>query len=178
MLNNLRSNPKARNHRAKRVGRGFGSGIGGRSTRGTKGQSARKSGTVRLGFEGGQTPLYVRVGKIGFNNRNFAAAVCAIALKQLARYPRETKFDVGKLIELGLIGSRFVGSIKVIGDTVLPSKAEVHAHAFSRGALAALRQCGGSAVVLPPPARIVSPVKTAGKPIKPVRSAARAKPAA
>ena len=60
------------NHKPKRVPRGIGSGMGKTSTRGTKGQKARKSGMVSIGFEGGQTPLYRRIPKVRFNNYDFA----------------------------------------------------------------------------------------------------------
>ncbi|WP_391592156.1 LSU ribosomal protein L15p (L27Ae) [[Mycoplasma] cavipharyngis] len=148
MLHQLKANPKARNHRTKRVGRGFGSGIGGRSTRGTKGQKARKSGNVRLGFEGGQTPLYVRVGKIGFNNHNFTTKVSAISLNQLSYYPDIKKFDLEKLIELGLVKNRNFGQIKIIGNIKLTQPLEISAHAFSKGAASAITAAGGSVIVL------------------------------
>jgi large subunit ribosomal protein L15 len=69
-LNNLKYTKGSRGHKVKR-GRGFGCGFGKTNGRGTKGQNSRKSGGVRLGFEGGQTPLYRRLPKFGFNNYNF-----------------------------------------------------------------------------------------------------------
>ncbi|MDQ0513616.1 large subunit ribosomal protein L15 [Mycoplasmoides fastidiosum] len=150
MLNQLKSHPKARNHRSKRVGRGFGSGIGGRSTRGTKGQLARKSGNVRLGFEGGQTPLYIRVGKIGFNNHNFATAVSVINLFQLSFFPEETEFDLQKLIELRLVHPRKTQRIKVIGNHQLTRPINISAHAFSKGAEAVIKAAGGKIHLLKP----------------------------
>lgn len=148
MLNQLKANPKARNHRSKRVGRGFGSGIGGRSTRGTKGQKARKSGNVRLGFEGGQTPLYVRVGKIGFNNYEFAKAVSVINLKHLVNFNTVSEFDLKKLIELNLVHPKKTNFIKVIGNNILKTPITIHAHAFSKGALKAIKKANGKAKVL------------------------------
>lgn len=147
MLHQLKANPKSRNHRTKRVGRGFGSGIGGRSTRGTKGQLARKSGNVRLGFEGGQTPLYMRVGKIGFNNHNFAKAVKTITLNQLSFYPKIKEFDLPKLIDLGLVkkGTKFV---KIIGNETLVKGLIVKLQAFSKGAKAAIEANEGKAIVV------------------------------
>jgi large subunit ribosomal protein L15 len=70
-LNNLKYTKGARGHKRKTYGRGFGSGIGKTGGKGTKGQKQRKSGHVRLGFEGGQTPIYRKVPKVGFNNYNF-----------------------------------------------------------------------------------------------------------
>lgn len=147
MLNNLQANKGARNHRTKRVGRGFGSGIGGRSTRGTKGQLARKSGNVRLGFEGGQTPLYMRVGKIGFNNSAFARSVSVVTLKQLTRFENVREFDFATLVELGLIHAK-AKFVKVIGNDTLVAPISVSAHAFSKGALASIAAVGGKSQVL------------------------------
>lgn len=147
MLNNLKANKGARNHRSKRVGRGFGSGIGGRSTRGTKGQLARKSGNVRLGFEGGQTPLYMRVGKIGFSNARFAKQVAVVTLKQLMRFENVRDFDFATLVELGLV-HRSAKFVKIIGNEQLITPITVLAHAFSKGALAALTAVGGTSQVL------------------------------
>lgn len=147
MLHQLKANPKARNHRTKRVGRGFGSGIGGRSTRGTKGQLARKSGNVRLGFEGGQTPLYMRVGKIGFNNARFARPVTTITLSQLSFYPGIKVFDWPQLLRLRLVNKR-TKFVKVIGNHLVQPGLVVHAHAFSQGAKATLIANQGQAITI------------------------------
>lgn len=82
-LNKLTYTEGSRNHKEKRVGRGFGSGIGKTATRGSKGQHARKSGGTRLGFEGGQTPLYRRIPKVGFNNKNFETKYNVITLQMI-----------------------------------------------------------------------------------------------
>lgn len=142
MLHTLKATPGSRNHRTKRVGRGFGSGIGGRSTRGTKGQLARKSGNVRLGFEGGQTPLYMRVGKIGFNNHNFAKAVQVITIKQLNYYPDVKVFDLATLVSLKLVHKK-AKQIKVIGNDLVNHAYTLHVHTCSNGAKLAIAQAGG-----------------------------------
>ena len=88
-LSNLTNTPGAR-HRRKRVGRGCGSGMGKTSTRGHKGQNARKGHTQKLGFEGGQMPLVRRLPKRGFNNARFNAKTLGVSLVDL-----EKKFEAG-----------------------------------------------------------------------------------
>ena len=88
-LSNLTNTPGAR-HRRKRVGRGCGSGMGKTSTRGHKGQNARKGHKQKLGFEGGQMPLVRRLPKRGFNNARFNAKALGINLIDL-----EKKFEAG-----------------------------------------------------------------------------------
>ena len=88
-LSNLTNVPGAR-HRRKRVGRGGGSGMGKTSTRGHKGQNARKGHKQKLGFEGGQMPLVRRLPKRGFNNARFNAKALGINLADL-----EKKFEAG-----------------------------------------------------------------------------------
>ena len=88
-LSSLTNTPGARK-RAKRVGRGCGSGMGKTSTRGHKGQNARKGHKQKLGFEGGQMPLVRRLPKRGFNNARFNAKALAVNLSDL-----EKKFEAG-----------------------------------------------------------------------------------
>jgi large subunit ribosomal protein L15 len=88
-LSSLTNTPGAR-HRRKRVGRGCGSGMGKTSTRGHKGQNARKGHKQKLGFEGGQMPLVRRLPKRGFNNARFNAKALAVNLSDL-----EKKFEAG-----------------------------------------------------------------------------------
>lgn len=87
-LNQLKSTPKARNHRAKVVGRGHGSGLGKTSGRGQKGQKARKSGHTRPGFEGGQTPLYRRLPKFGFSTDKFKTRYIHLDVATLLKHPQ------------------------------------------------------------------------------------------
>ena len=93
-LNNLTNTPGAR-HRRKRVGRGCGSGMGKTSTRGHKGQNARKGHKQKLGFEGGQMPLVRRLPKRGFNNARFNAKALGVNLSDL-----EKKFEAGAEITI------------------------------------------------------------------------------
>ena len=93
-LSNLTNTPGAR-HRRKRVGRGCGSGMGKTSTRGHKGQNARKGHKQKLGFEGGQMPLVRRLPKRGFNNARFNAKALGVNLSDL-----EKKFEAGAEITI------------------------------------------------------------------------------
>lgn len=144
-LENLKYTAGSRK-KAKRVGRGFGSGIGKTSTRGSKGQNSRKSGPVRLGFEGGQTTLYRRIPKVGFNNKNFANDYNVISLEQLVSL-KITNCDSKILIEKKLIKDEKL-PIKVIGNTELKSPITISAHKFSKGAIASLEKSKSKFTVL------------------------------
>lgn len=111
-LNNLKYTKGSRNHKTKTYGRGFGSGIGKTSGKGTKGQKSRKSGKVRLGFEGGQTPLYRKIPKVGFNNYNFQENYEIVTLTQVAKLGEEVNKEV--LVKAGLISST-KAKVKLIG---------------------------------------------------------------
>ena len=88
-LNNLTYTKGARGHKRRTYGRGFSSGLGKTSGRGQKGQHSRKSGNVRIGFEGGQTPIYRKIPKVGFNSYNFATDyyVVSLAMHTQELYP-------------------------------------------------------------------------------------------
>ena len=101
-LSNLTNTPGAR-HRRKRVGRGCGSGMGKTSTRGHKGQAARKGHKQKLGFEGGQMPLVRRLPKRGFNNARFNDKALAVNLADL-----EKKFETGAEITLEALAKALV----------------------------------------------------------------------
>ena len=101
-LNNLTNTHGAR-HRRKRVGRGCGSGMGKTSTRGHKGQAARKGHKQKLGFEGGQMPLVRRLPKRGFNNAAFNAKALGINLSTLEKkFPDLAEITVESLAKEGL----------------------------------------------------------------------------
>ncbi|EGZ31609.1 50S ribosomal protein L15 [Malacoplasma iowae] len=137
-LNKLSYNEGARNHKEKRVGRGFGSGIGKTSTRGSKGQNSRKSGGTRLGFEGGQTPLYRRIPKVGFNNKNFENAYNVITLDMISKW-NVTEINYKSLVEKKLIQDNNL-PIKIIGSTEIKKPLNVSVHKISKGAIAALEK--------------------------------------
>lgn len=111
-LNNLKYTKGSRNHKTKTYGRGFGSGIGKTSGKGTKGQKSRKSGKVRLGFEGGQTPLYRKIPKVGFNNYNFQEEYEIVTLTQVTKLGEEVNKET--LAKSGLISSS-KAKVKLIG---------------------------------------------------------------
>lgn len=124
--------------KAKRVGRGFGSGIGKTATRGSKGQNSRKSGPVRLGFEGGQTTLYRRIPKVGFNNVNFANQYNVVSLNQIIT-AKLTNVDQKSLVEKGLIKENKL-PIKIIGKAELKSALNVSVHKITKGAEESLQK--------------------------------------
>lgn len=130
----------------KRVGRG--GAHGGTSGKGHKGQKARSGGYVRRGFEGGQTPLYRRLPKRGFNNAVFRREYAIVALEQLDRIFKDGDVvDLAALIAHDLVRSG-TDRVKILGGAELAKNLTVHAHAFSASAMQALKQCGGEATVV------------------------------
>jgi large subunit ribosomal protein L15 len=115
-LNNLKS-PAGANRKRKRIGRGQGSGQGTQAGKGHKGQKARSGGGAPIGFEGGQTPLYRRLPKRGFNNTAFADKVASVSLKAIAE-----KFDGGEVTKEALIENGFLNGrkktfkVKILND--------------------------------------------------------------
>lgn len=143
-LGELQPNPGAK-HRAKRVGRGIGSGHGKTATRGHKGQYARN--TVRRGFEGGQTPLHRRLPRRrGFNNI-FAKEFAIINLTQLAGFSAGTEVTPELLLERGVIRDLKDG-LKVLGDGELGQALTIRAHKFSKSAQEKITASGGAAEVI------------------------------
>lgn len=145
-LNKLTYTEGSRNHKEKRVGRGFGSGIGKTSTRGSKGQHSRKSGGTRLGFEGGQTPLYRRIPKVGFNNKNFANEYNVITLDIISNLDL-TNINAKILYEKKLISNEKL-PLKVIGNTQLKKPINITANKFSKGAIASLEKSKSKFTIL------------------------------
>ena len=141
--------PAAGAHRkARRVGRGTGSGRGKTSGRGQKGQNARSEG-FRLGFEGGQMPLAQRIPKLpGFKNP-FKKIYSVVNLSKLSRFADGTKVDAAALLEAGLVKPGV--EIKVLGAGGLQRKLTVEAHSFSNSAREAIEKRGGSVKVLGEP---------------------------
>lgn len=127
----------------KRVGRGSGSGHGKTSGRGHNGYFSRSGSSRRTGFEGGQSPLFLRVAKRGFNNRQFAARVVIINVGQLNDcFDDGAEISVDDLVARGLIPSRH-DLVKILGDGELSKKLVVKAHRFSASAEAKLVAAGG-----------------------------------
>lgn len=145
-LNKLTYTEGSRNHKEKRVGRGFGSGIGKTSTRGSKGQHSRKSGGTRLGFEGGQTPLYRRIPKVGFNNKNFANVYNVVTLEMISSLDL-TNVNSKILHEKKIISNDKL-PLKIIGNTQLKKPINISANKFSKGALASLEKSKSKFTIL------------------------------
>ena len=128
-----------------RRGRGHGSGNGKTAGKGHKGQKAR-SGAPRPGFEGGQMPLYRRIPKRGFTNRN-TKEIVAINVSALERFDNDAVVTVESLMECGIIKNPRDG-VKILGDGELTKKLTVKVHAFSEGAKTKIEALGGTCEVI------------------------------
>ena len=131
---------------AKRQGRGYGSGLGKNGGSGHKGQKSRSGGGVRLGFEGGQNPLYRRLPKRGFNNIS-RVDYAIVNVEMLNKFEEGTKVTPALLKEVGLVRKEYDG-IKILGNGKLNVKLEVSAHKFSKAAEEAIKNAGGTTEVL------------------------------
>jgi len=150
--------PAEGSHRErKRVGRGHGSGSGKTSGRGQKGQKSRSgSHSMRPGFEGGQMPLYMRLGKLrGPNHRKsmpmgpFRTHTTPVNVRELARFDAGTEVTPELLKQAGVVRS-LKHPIKVLGSGELTVKLTVHAHRFSAKAVELIEAAGGSVVLVGP----------------------------
>lgn len=128
-----------------RRGRGHGSGNGKTAGKGHKGQKAR-SGAPRLGFEGGQMPLYRRIPKRGFKNRN-RLEIVAINISALEKFDNGADVTVDTLIESGIVKNPKDG-VKILGNGVLTKKLNVKANAFSASAKEKIEALGGTCEVI------------------------------
>ena len=130
----------------KRLGRGQGSGKGGTSTRGHKGAKQRSGYKKKIGFEGGQMPLQRRIPKFGFKNINRVEykAINISTLQGLADKLNVEKIDFQTLVAAGLVSKNAL--VKILGNGELVKKLEVHAHAFSKSAVAAIEAKQGTVV--------------------------------
>lgn len=126
-----------------RVGRGPGSGNGKTAGRGQKGQNARSGGGVRLGFEGGQTPIARRLPKRGFSNIN-RKEYAVVNVATLNRYEDGTEVTIALLLEDGVVKKELSG-LKVLGNGELTKKLTVKAVKFSASAKEAIEKVGGTA---------------------------------
>jgi len=133
-------------HYKKRLGRGTSSGVGKTSGRGTKGQNSRTGGGVRLGFEGGQTPLFKRLPKRGFTN-HFRVEYAVVNVSDLNTYAESTVVTPELLLKDGKIKSVEKG-IKVLGNGSLNVKLTVQAHKFSASAKSIIEAAGGTIEVI------------------------------
>jgi large subunit ribosomal protein L15 len=136
--------PEGSRKKRKRIGRGDGSGHGGTSTKGHKGQNARSGGRVRPGFEGGQMPLSRRLPKRGFRNP-FRRKIVTINIDQLRRFPEGSIIDRDALFEAGLV-KKMGDGIKVLGKGNIEYPISVKVDMISRGAKGKIEAAGGSVV--------------------------------
>ena len=144
-LSNLRPAEGSKHSDSFRRGRGHGSGNGKTAGKGHKGQKAR-SGATRPGFEGGQMPLYRRLPKRGFTNRN-TKEIIGINVRALERFENDAVVTVESLMEIGLIKNSRDG-VKILGDGELTKKLTVKVDAFSQGAKAKIEAAGGTCEVI------------------------------
>ena len=131
--------------RRKIVGKGPGSGHGKTATRGNKGQNSRTGGGVRMGFEGGQTPIYRKLPIRGFKSID-KRVFDVINLDQLATFENGATVTPADLKKKGFIGGGEL--VKVLGGGELKTKLTVKAHAFSGSAKEKIKAAGGSTEVL------------------------------
>ena len=179
-LSNLK--PAQAQKARKRVGRGMGSGKGRYSGRGIKGQKSRAgSHYMRAGFEGGQMPAYMRMGKQrGSTSKDaypigpFRTSVWSLNVRDLARFDAGTEVTPELLKEKGLVRN-LNRDIKVLGYGEITVKLSVSAHSFSKGAVEKIEAAGGTVTWLKPPHE---PKKRRHKKAKPSESAAPATEAA
>lgn len=132
--------------KGKRIGRGEGSGHGGTSTRGHKGAGSRSGYSRKIGFEGGQMPLYRRIPKFGFKNNNKIEyrAINVETLQKLIDEKGVNEIDIHVLIEHSLVNHKDL--VKVLSKGELTSKVVIKAHAFSKEAVRKIEEKGGSAI--------------------------------
>ena len=144
-LSNLQPAAGSKHSDNFRRGRGHGSGNGKTAGKGHKGQKAR-SGAPRIGFEGGQMPLYRRIPKRGFKNRN-SKEIVAINLAALDKFEDGATVDVAALVEAGVIKNPRDG-VKILGNGEITKKLNVKVDAFSASAKEKIEAVGGTVEVI------------------------------
>ncbi len=144
-LSNLQPAEGSKHSDNFRRGRGHGSGNGKTAGKGHKGQKAR-SGAPRIGFEGGQMPLYRRIPKRGFTNRN-TKEIIGINLSDLEVFENGSSVSVDTLIEKGIVRNPRDG-VKILGNGEFTKKLTVQANAFSASAKEKIEALGGTAEVI------------------------------
>ena len=145
----LESLPKSKETKAKKiVGRGPGSGMGKTSTRGENGQKSRSGASINAWFQGGQSPLYRRLPKRGFNNARFAIKYATINLDDLDKFFKENDVVTPEVLkERGIIKKQLNG-VKVIANGTLTKALTVKAQRFSTSAISKIEEAGGKTEVI------------------------------
>ena len=145
-LHELNAAPEAKTR--KRVGRGPGSGLGKTSGRGENGQKSRSGASIPAWFQGGQSPLYRRVPKRGFNNARFRTEYATINLSDLNKYFNDGEEVTPEILkEKGIIKQQLCG-VKVLGNGELEKKLTIKANRFSSSAVTKIESAGGKAEVI------------------------------
>ena len=144
-LENLSATPEFKTR--KRVGRGPGSGMGKTATKGEKGQKKRSGVSIPVWFQGGQSPLYRRIPKRGFNNKQFETKYAVINLSDLNRFEDGDVVTPELLKEKGIVKKQLNG-VKVLGNGELEKKITVKAQRFSSKAVTKIESAGGKAEVI------------------------------
>lgn len=141
--------PKSKEFKGiKRVGRGPGSGMGKTSTRGENGQKSRSGASIPAWFQGGQSPLYRRIPKRGFNNANFTKRFATINLDDISKFFKDGDVVTPELLkERGIIKKELCG-IKVLANGTLDKKLTIKAHRFSTKAVTKIEAAGSKAEVI------------------------------
>lgn len=145
-LNNL---PKSKETKSiKRVGRGPGSGMGKTATRGENGQKSRSGASIPAWFQGGQSPLYRRIPKRGFNNKNFRVEYATLNLSDLNKFFKDGDTVTPEILkERGIIKKSLAG-IKILANGSLDKKLTIKAHRYSSKAVSKIEASGGKAEVI------------------------------
>ena len=145
----LENLPKSKETKVnKRVGRGPGSGMGKTSTRGENGQKSRSGASISAWFQGGQTPLYRRIPKRGFNNKRFRTEFATINLSDLNKFFKDGDTVTPEILkERGIVKKELAG-IKVLANGTLEKKLTVKAERFSSKAVTKIEDAGGKAEVI------------------------------
>ena len=145
-LNELTKAPEAK--AKKRVGRGPGSGMGKTAGRGENGQKSRSGASIPAWFQGGQTPLFRRIPKRGFNNARFRVEYATINLSDLNKYFNDGDEVTPEVLkEKGIIKQQLCG-VKVLGNGELEKKLTIRANRFSSSAVTKIESAGGKAEVI------------------------------
>ena len=145
-LHNLKPARNSKKKR-KRVGRGTGSGRGSTSGRGANGQNSRSGGGVRPTFEGGQTPLFRRLPKKGFNNI-FKKQYNEVNVYQLNKFKEDEEITPEKMIETGIIDNIATSGVKILGKGEVKKALNVKANAFTKSAKDKIETAGGKTEVI------------------------------
>lgn len=145
----LENLPKSQEFKArKRVGRGPGSGMGKTSTRGENGQKSRSGASINPWFQGGQSPLYRRIPKRGFNNKNFATRYATINLSDLNKFFKDGDVVTPEVLFERKILKKGLNGVKILGNGNLDKKLTIKAHRFTSAAVTKINDAGGKAEVI------------------------------